>query len=164
MDTTEPIDDSLEVNTLREPLEVEPLEVESLGETPGGLPLIARGTPSRKHPLGKVIFDKKGLLQFQSKPLESKREILRQQWAGLAYILLSKAIAFSQSAAKKDYGRLVQLATSAGISYDKVFPKLENPGMGSLVVNLFKGLPSEKVLAVLGDAPSPKGEYLDGVS
>lgn len=152
----------LEAST-EEPTKEDPLD-EHDGGTPGGLPLVARGKPSVKNPLGKVAFDTKGLRLFQAKPLETKREILRAQWSGLAYILLSKATAIAQGVSKKDFGRLMQLVTTAGISYDKVFPKVENPSVGNLVVNLFKGLPSEKVLGVLGGSPTPRGEHVEGVS
>ena len=152
------LEDELGECTKEESLDVDPIE-ESKGKV-----LVSRGKPSSKHPLGRVAFNTRGLTVFQSKPLESKRDILRDQWASLAYVLLGKANAISQSVTKKDFGRLMQLVTTAGISYDKVFPKVENPSVGNLVVNLFKGLPSEKVLGVLGAAPTPKGEHVDGVS
>ena len=141
----------------------EPLDRTERG-TADRLPLIARGKPSVKNPLGKVAFDTRGFQLFQAKPLETKRDILRSQWSGLAYILLSKATAIAQGVSKRDYGKLLQLVTTAGISYDKVFPKVDNPSVGNLVVNLFKGLPNDKVLGVIGSSPTPKGEHVEGVS
>jgi hypothetical protein len=142
------------------------VELPSLNESPlsqveregSGLP--SRGKPSPKYPLGREVFDRKGFAQYQAQPLESKREILRKQWADLAYLLLSKATSFAATVTKKDYGRLVQILTSAGISMDKVFPKDLPSSVNNLVVNMFKGLPNERVLRVIGSAPLPSQEPL----
>lgn len=130
----------------------EPLDSEAVEEA-GGIP---RGKPSKKQPLGRVVFDAKGLSLYNAKPLEDKREYLKNQWLTLTYLLLGKANAMAQSVQKKDFGRLVQILTSAGIAHDKVFPKVNDPSVSHLVVNMFKGLPTDKVLRVIGGIPSPQ--------
>ncbi len=131
-----------------------------MGDTVGALE-IARGKPSVKHPQGRQVFDRKGLSVYNAKPLESKRETLKTYWAELAYILVSKAASMSVGITKKDYGRLMQLVTTAGIAHDKVFPKDLPSPVSNLVVNMFKGLPSDKVLRVIGQAPIPTEKPLD---
>lgn len=116
-----------------------------------------RGKPSKKHPLGREVFDTKGLVEYKAKSLELKRDILKNQWLDLSYVLLGKANSIAPTLLKKDYGRLVQLLTSAGIAYDKVFPKAEVSSVSNLVVNMFKSLPNDKVLRVIGSSPTPIG-------
>lgn len=121
-----------------------------------------RGKPSKKHPLGREVFDTKGLIEYKAKPLESKRDILKNQWLDLSYVLLGKANSIAPTLLKKDYGRLVQLLTSAGIAYDKVFPKAEQSSVSNLVVNMFKSLPNDKVLRVIGSSPTPSERSVEG--
>jgi len=73
-------------------------------------------------------------------------------------MVLSQANSLCMSLSKKDYGKLVQLLTSAGIAHDKVFPKVETPSNASLVLNLFNGLPTDKVLRVIGQGVDPTDE------
>lgn len=138
-----------------------PLGVENEEE-----PLAGRGIPSEKFPQGRVAFDRKGFTLYQGQPIDSKREYLKNQWLDLTYLLLGKATTLAQTVTKKDFGRLVQILTSAGIAHDKVFPKVIDPSVNHLVVNMFKGLPSEKVLRVIGEIPSPQipleGNSLEG--
>ena len=129
--------------------------VEEIGQIP-------RGKPSKKQPLGRVVFDAKGLTLYNAKGLEDKREYLKNQWLTLTYLLLGKANAMAQTVQKKDFGRLVQILTSAGIAHDKVFPKVNDPSVSNLVVNMFKGLPSDKVLRVIGGVPQPSERPLEG--
>jgi len=75
-------------------------------------------------------------------------------------LVLGKAKLLSMSLAKKDYGRLVQLLTASGIAWDKVFPKVDSVQGNNLVLNLFNGLPKDKVVRVIGEVPIPKGEPL----
>ena len=118
--------------------------------------LSGRGKPSSKFTLGRVAFDRKGFSQYQAETIDNKREYLKNQWLDLTYILLGKATTMAQSVQKKDFGRLVQILTSAGIAHDKVFPKVNDPSVSNLVVNMFKGLPNDKVLRVIGGIPSPQ--------
>lgn len=140
-----------------EPPSEKPLEILA-----DGLPLTGRIKPSVSNPLGKIGFDRQALLAYMDKSLESKRNHLREEWLTLSYLLLGKANAMALTVTKKDFGRLVQILTSAGIAHDKVFPKVNDVGVSNLVVNMFKGLPNDKVLRVIGGAPVPKGEPLEG--
>ena len=117
---------------------------------------IARDKPSWQNRLGRPKFNLNDLTVFNAKPLESKREVLKKQWADITYMLLGKAKSNVLTLSKKDYGRLCQIITSAAISFDKVFPKGEVPSVGNLVVNLFRSLPSDQVLRVIGAAPTPR--------
>ncbi len=116
---------------------------------------MARGKPDLKNPLGKVAFDRAELAAFQAKPLETKRDILRAQWVSLAHMLLAQAGSLAMCLPKKDFGRMVQLLTSSGIAYDKVFPKVETLSTGNLVLNLFNGLPKDNVVRVIGAVDPP---------
>ena len=100
-----------------------------------------------KHPGGRPAWDSVSSEAFSLKPLESKREILNTKWAQIAYEALSVAERSSRSIAKKDWGKLVQLLTAAGISYDKVWPKAVGP---VLQFNLFKGLDQGRLQRVVG--------------
>lgn len=113
-------------------------------------------------PPSKVKFDHLGYATYQAQPLDSKREYLRQQWLDVSYLALGKAKQLAMSLAKKDYGRLVQLLTSAGIAYDKVFPKVDTAQGNTLVFNLFKGLSTEKLLKVVGQVELPRVELPTG--
>lgn len=104
---------------------------------------------SKKTLGGRPAFNTKQHALFTAQPIEKKAEILKRQWANIGYILLCQGERFAQSVTKKDYGRLMQLLSSAGIAYDKVVPKGEM--LGSLTFNLFKGLDNHKVAAVLGN-------------
>ena len=99
---------------------------------------------------GRPAFDTAKHNKFVTQPLEKKAEVLKQQWSNIAYILLCQGERFAQSVTKKDYGRLMQLLSSAGIAYDKVVPKGEL--QGSLTFNLFNGLDRGKLQAVLGQS------------
>lgn len=122
---------------------------------------LARGKATSFNPLGKIAFDRKGFEAFQRKPMESKREVLKQQWLSIAHMVLSQATALCMSLPKKDYGKLVQLLTSAGISYDKVFPKVDSVQGNNLVLNLFNGLPKDRVVRVIGEVAQPSDVPLD---
>lgn len=111
---------------------------------------------------GRPAFNTKQHAAFTAQPLEKKAEILKRQWANIGYILLCQAERFSQSVTKKDYGRLMQLLSSAGIAYDKVVPKGELAG--SLTFNLFNGLDKSKLQSVLGQSqvkPSSDNTVID---
>jgi len=99
---------------------------------------------------GRPAFNTKQHAAFTAQPIEKKAEILKRQWANIGYILLCQGERFAQSVTKKDYGRLMQLLSSAGIAYDKVVPKGES--LGNVTFNLFKGLDSTKLANVLGQS------------
>ena len=125
--------------------------IENILETP----MLELGKPPKatKQTLGgRPAFNTKQHAAFTAQPLEKKAEVLRKQWANIGYILLCQAERFSQSVTKKDYGRLMQLLSSAGIAYDKVVPKGELAG--SLTFNLFNGLDKSKLQQVLGNSQS----------
>ena len=104
-----------------------------------------------------VPFPTSEYLEYQRKPLESKREYLKQQWLDIAFMVLWRGKLFARSVTKKDFGKLVQLLMAAGISWDKVFPKDIPVPQTNLVLNLFNGLPKDKVVRVIGEVPTPKG-------
>ncbi len=110
-------------------------------------------TKGKSLPPSHVPFDKVAYGEFQRKPLDRKRDYLRDQWLDVAYITLGKAKLFAQSVTKKDYGKLVQLLMASGISWDKVFPKDVASVQLNLVQNLFNGLPQGKVIEVIGGTP-----------
>lgn len=127
-------------------------EIENLDESDlASAPVTGRklSDKSKKTLGGRPAFNDKAHAVFTAQPIEKKAEILRRQWANIGYILLCQGERFAQSVTKKDYGRLMQLLSSAGIAYDKVVPKGEV--LGSLTFNLFKGLDNHKVSAVLGN-------------
>ena len=136
----------------------EPLDGDDDDETP----LEGRGKPSRNFPQGRAGFDRKGFSVYRAQPLDNKREYLKNQWLDLSYLLLLKATTMAQTVQKKDFGRLVQILTSAGIAHDKVFPKVNDPSVNNLVVNMFKGLPNDKVLRVIGSVPVPSELPVEG--
>ena len=117
-----------------------------------------KGKPGHYIPPSKQPLDRESYRAFQAQSIEKKREYLKQQWLDVAYLVLGKAKLLSMSLAKKDYGRLVQLLTASGIAWDKVFPKVEGIQGNNLVLNLFNGLPKDKVVRVIGEVPIPKGE------
>ena len=138
-----------------------PLGVETLVDLEEiGIP--SRGKPSPKFPLGREVFDRKGFALYQAQPLESKRELLRKSWLDVSYLALGRTTSLALTLQKKDFGRLVQLLTSAGIAYDKVFPKDIAPNNNTLVFNLFKGLPSDRLLRVVGQVSLPSDSPLEG--
>jgi hypothetical protein len=114
---------------------------------------------------GRPAFNTKQHAAFTAQPIEKKAEILKRQWANIGYILLCQGERFAQSVTKKDYGRLMQLLSSAGIAYDKVVPKGEV--LGSLTFNLFKGLDNTKLASVLGQSqvkPSADTQVIESTS
>lgn len=121
-----------------------------------------RGKLPLRNASGRPSFDTKGFAQYLDKPLSDKKKLLTEQWAQLAYILLGKATSVAMGVTKKDFGRLMQIVTTAGIAHDKLFPKGLDVS-GNLVFNLFQGLPNDKVLRVLGDVPVPSERPLDSI-
>lgn len=136
-----------------------------VGETlSSGTSLVLGEKPKGKHsghiPPSKQPLDRNAYEAFRAQPLEKKREYLKDQWLEVAYLVLGKAKLLSMSLAKKDYGRLVQLLTASGIAWDKVFPKADSVQGNNLVLNLFNGLPKDKVVRVIGEVPTPKADTL----
>lgn len=143
------------------PLSEQPLDSDD-DETPKAIGIPGRGKPTKDQPLGRQVFDREGFAKYRAQPIDNKREYLKTQWLDLTYLLLGKATSMALTVQKKDFGRLVQILTSAGIAHDKVFPKVNDPSVSNLVVNMFKGLPNDKVLRVIGGAPVPTGDYVVG--
>ena len=139
----------------------EPLDSDE-GETPDEIGIPGRGKITKAQPLGRQVFDRAGFARYRAEPIDNKREYLKTQWLDLTYLLLGKATSMALTVQKKDFGRLVQILTSAGIAHDKVFPKVNDPSVSNLVVNMFKGLPSDKILKVIGGVPVPSGEPPSG--
>jgi hypothetical protein len=151
------------MDTLEETLsELDVGEGKPLGVSKTKQELRAQGLDITGKPLPptKVAFDHNGYQVFQRKSLESKREYLKQQWLNVGYLTLSKAELFSRSVTKKDFGKLVQILMSAGISWDKVFPKVDTGSGNSLVLNLFNGLPKDDTLRVIADIPTPSEKVI----
>ncbi len=143
------------------PTSEQPLDSEE-DETPDAIGIPGRGKPTKAQPLGRQVFDRVGFAKYRAESIDSKREYLKTQWLDLTYLLLGKATSMALTVQKKDFGRLVQILTSAGIAHDKVFPKVNDPSVNNLVVNMFKGLPNDKVLRVIGGAPIPSSDSLEG--
>jgi hypothetical protein len=128
----------------------EPCQAMLHGETGQALGRPGGDIVKRSHHAPPVI-DKAQQAAYQAKPLNTKGEHLRNMWADVAYNVLCQAEKFSRSVSKKDYGRLMQLLSSAGIAYDKVVPKGIQVS-NNLQFNLFTGLQHDRVSAVLGNA------------
>lgn len=151
--TTATLDETLSEYTVSENDASEiPLDSGELAESIDPEVLNSKG---KRVPPTAVPFDLSGYTGYQRKPLNDKRDYLKQQWLDVAYMVLWRAKLFARSASKKDYGKLVQLLMSAGIAYDKVFPKVESPNTTNLVLNLFNGLPVDKVTRVIGQVELP---------
>lgn len=140
-----------------------PLEGIPLGTDSRSLAAVGQGKPPRVKPLApsKEPFDHNEYTSFQGKPVESKREYLKLQWLDIAYLTLYRGKLFARSMTKKDYGRLVQLLTAGGIAWDKVFPKVDTVQGNNLVLNLFNGLPKDRVVRVIGEVAQPNDIPLD---
>lgn len=118
----------------------------------GDLLLRTTKKPTPPRSLGRPEFDKEGLEEFQAKPLSQQKEALKASWVDAAYILAERFKRFSMTVSRKDFGRLQQLATSAGVAYDKVFPKGEQQAVavhGNVMFNLFGSLGGDKVMQIL---------------
>ena len=112
------------------------------------IPPLSKGRP--------IEFDAKSLVEYQAKPPSIQKEVLKASWADAAFILAERLKRFSTTVSRKDFGRLQQLATSAGVAYDKVIPKNTSDntlGTGNVIFNLFGSLGVDKIKAIL--APQP---------
>lgn len=146
------------------------LEIEAQnGEVMADPPAKTRPKPPRS--LGRPEFDTDGLIAFNAKPPSSQKEEIKASWASAAYILAERLKRFSMTVSRKDFGRLQQLATSAGVAYDKVFPKGEHPVLeasNNVIFNLFGNLGGEQVMRILQPAiptlPVPVKELTNGIS
>ncbi len=145
------------MNTLEEtPSEIPLDEGLPLGvDNSHAVPSKPKGKTPKYIPPSKQPLDRQALAAFQAQPLDKKKEYLRNEFLTIAYLVSGKAKLLSMSLAKKDYGRLVQLLTAVGISWDKVFPKDIPPSGNNLVLNLFNGLPRDKIVRVIGEVPTP---------
>lgn len=142
---------------------LEEADIGQVMDTP--LPALRKRPPPPKS-LGRPEFDSKGLAEFQSKPPEKQKEELKTSWAEAAYILAERLKRFAMTVSRKDFGRLQQLATSAGVAYDKVIPKgMEQPNLavhGNVMFNLFGSLGADKVMRILTPTVAPIKEIVDG--
>ena len=89
-------------------------------------------------------------VSYMAQPAEKRKEIAKREWERLAYVLLGRANAYAQHITKKDFGRLMQLATTAGIAFDKYMPKEDRAMQGNLIVNMFGSLDSNRLGSVVG--------------
>ena len=89
-------------------------------------------------------------VSYMAQPAEKRKEIAKREWERLAYVLLGRANAYAQHITKKDFGRLMQLATTAGIAFDKYMPKEDRAMQGNLIVNMFGSLDSNRLGGVVG--------------
>lgn len=89
-------------------------------------------------------------VSYMAQPAEKRKEIAKREWERLAYVLLGRANAYAQHITKKDFGRLMQLATTAGIAFDKYMPKEDRAMQGNLIVNMFGSLDSGRLGGVVG--------------
>lgn len=89
-------------------------------------------------------------VSYMAQPAEKRKEIAKREWERLAYVLLGRANNYAQHITKKDFGRLMQLATTAGIAFDKYMPKEDRALQGNLIVNMFGSLDSNRLGGVVG--------------
>lgn len=131
-----------------------------------GDPLPAPRKPVPPRSLGRPEFDKEGLTEFQALPPDKQKEELKASWADAAYILAERLKRFSMTVSRKDFGRLQQLATSAGVAYDKVIPKGESQNLNltqNVMFNLFGSLGGDKIMRILmPPVPKPLKELENG--
>jgi hypothetical protein len=97
---------------------------------------------------------------FQAQPIETQQQTLKREWSNLAYVLVERANIYARTITKKDFGRLMQLVTTAGIAVDKVLPKHSATAQGNLIVNMFGSLDTKRLAGVLGQT----GPTIDAVS
>src|SRR5688572_25189279 len=123
----------------------------SNGEIMVEVPQSVKSRPPKS--LGRPEFDRSALEGFQAKPPSEQKEVLKTEWADLAFILAERAKRFSMTVSRKDFGRLQQLTTTAGIAYDKIFPKGDPASgvaiHGNVMFNLFGNLGQEKINRIL---------------
>jgi len=120
-----------------------------------GKPRVLTSRKNKPPPsLGRPEFDRSALDEFKGLPHEAKRAALKQTWAEVAFVLASRAKRFGMTVSTKDFGRLQQLVTSAGIAVDKVIPKTETAHAGNIVLNLFGSVGADKMLAMVAP-PTP---------
>jgi hypothetical protein len=85
-----------------------------------------------------------------AQPIDKKQTLGRNTWANTALVLALRAKRASQVYGKKDFNALYRLILSAGIAYDKAWPReQETLGASTLVVNLFGSLGQDKVARIL---------------
>lgn len=119
----------------------------------GTVTALASKSKKARAPFGLPKNDKQALIAYTKQSKQKQREILGEQWAALAYSLVERANLYAPFITKKDFGRLQQLITTAGIAYDKVCPKdIVHSNTANLMVNLFHGLDTKQLAQVVGTA------------
>lgn len=154
--------------SVSEPLEIaqtgQDFDLADNGEIKADPPTLPKSVLPKS--LGRPEFDRSALIEFQSQPPGKQKEVLKTEWADAAFILAERLKRFSMTVSRKDFGRLQQLVTSAGIAYDKVFPKGEQVNTvaihGSVMFNLFGSLGQDKVTKILTPQLPPQLEDTNG--
>lgn len=99
----------------------------------------------------KRVTTQKDIAAYEALSVEKQRDVLRKGWGHVAYVLLDQAKRHAPHLTKKDYGRLMQLVTTAGIAYDKFVPKdMAGSGSVGVILGLFHGMDKQAVGKVLG--------------
>lgn len=149
------------------PLSVNPAVVPDDVESPSVPMERTRSMPPKNYvsnPGGRNVHTNKSLSEFSGKPLERRHQMARDTWVDTAYVLATRAKSIAKRAGKLDYNLLYRLILSAGIAYDKAFPRAEVPSGSNVVVQLFGSLGNSTVRTILQpDTPSISTDRRDTI-
>lgn len=113
-----------------------------------------------------------GLSDFIKSPRPAQQQVMDTEWAELSYILVNRAKKYARTATKRDFGRIVQIATAAGIARDKVFfkPAEVRQSRPNLVVNLFGNMAVSAIRQLVapavpvGDTTPPNASTIEMIA
>ena len=110
----------------------------------------------KSNPIGRPSYDLQAHHAFMKLPHDKRIEAIKEQWGEVAYALVTRVKRLAMSGkVDENTGKLAQLATSAGISFDKYMPKTQTLTPKNLIVQLFGTLPKESLMKVISqDIPS----------
>lgn len=125
-------------------------------ETPSGelpntpSPISGYSLPKKpvSNPLGRNVATHLLLGDFSPKPMEKRQQMTRDVWVDTAYVLATRAKGIAKRAGKLDYNLLYRLILSAGIAYDKAFPKAAEVSSNNVVLQLFGTLGATTVRSI----------------
>lgn len=101
------------------------------------------------NPLGRGVYSENLLRDYSHKPSGTKAKMAKEVWQDTAYVLASRAKSIAKRAGKLDYNLLYRLILSAGIAYDKAFPKEEYSQGTNVVLHLFGNLGNATVSKII---------------
>jgi hypothetical protein len=82
-------------------------------------------TAALVNPVGSNLRQNKKYQAYSRSEESEQHEIIKEKLTGLNWVLADRALEAAHNAKESDYGKLVQLCTALGISYDKAFGKRE---------------------------------------